>query len=114
MASRARIWNAVLVVLSAGNVATVWFVAQPGHAWHAAAHATLAVAFGLWAQGRMRVGGARARAGALDGAEIPALWDEVGEVRRELGEVQERIDFAERLLSQTREPGARPPGRRET
>ena len=58
MASRARIWNAVLVVLSAGNVAAVWFAAQPGEAWHAAAHATLAVAFGLWAQGRMRVGGA--------------------------------------------------------
>jgi hypothetical protein len=34
-------------------------------------------------------------------------------VRRELGEVQERLDFAERLLSQARE-AERLHGRRET
>jgi hypothetical protein len=116
VASKTRFWNAVLVLLSAVNLASVWFAARPGEPWHATIHAALALAFGLWAQGRMRLGEARLRAGALDkgsGVEIPALQDEMGQVRRELGEVQERLDFAERLLSQARE-GDRLPGRRET
>ena len=116
VASKTRFWNAVLVVLSAGNLASVWFAAQPGEPWHATVHAALALGFGLWAQARMRLEGIRWRAGALDTGsegEIAALRDEAGDVRRELSEVQERLDFAERLLSQARE-GDRPPGRRET
>ena len=115
MVSKTRFWNGVLVLLSAGNLVSVWFAAQPGEAWHATIHGALALGFGLWAQGRMRLEEARSRAGALDNGsevEIPALRDEVGEVRRELGEMHERLDFAERLLSQAREAD-RPPGRRE-
>lgn len=116
MASKTRFWNVVLVLLSAGNLVSVWFAAQPGEPWHATIHGALALGFGLWAQGRLRLEEARWRGGALDtGSEVEsaALRDEVGEVRRELGEVQERLDFAERLLSQARE-GDRLPGRRET
>ena|SRR6266496_5548208 len=115
MASKTRFWNAALVLLSAGNLVAVWFAAQPGEPWHATIHAGLALGFGLWAQARIRFEEARSYAGALDKGsevEIPALRDEVGEVRRELGEMQERLDFAERLLSQAREAD-RPPGRRE-
>jgi hypothetical protein len=115
MVSKTRFWNGVLVLLSAVNLGAVWFAAQPGEPWHATIHAGLALGFGLWAQARMRLEEARSHAGALDtgsGVEIPALRDEVGEVRRELGEMQERLDFAERLLSQARE-GDRLPGRRE-
>jgi hypothetical protein len=106
VASKTRFWNAVLVLLSAGNLISVWFAARPGEPWHATIHAALALAFGLWAQRRMRLEAARLRAGALDEAsevDIAALQDEVGDVQRELGEVQERLDFAERLLSQARE-----------
>jgi hypothetical protein len=46
-------------------------------------------------------------------AEISILREEVGEVRRELSEVQERLDFTERLLGQAREVD-RLPDRRET
>jgi hypothetical protein len=116
VASKTRFWNAVLVLLSAGNLVSVWFAAQPGEPWHATIHGALALAFGLWAQARMRLGEARWRAGALDtGSEVDsaALRDEVGDVRRELDEVHERLDFAERLLSQAREAD-RLPGRRET
>ena len=115
MTSKTRFWNGVLVVLSAGNLVSVWFAAQPGEPWHATVHAGLALGFGLWAQARIRLGEARSREGTLDKGnevEIPALRDEVGEVRRELGEMHERLDFAERLLSQAREAD-RPPGRRE-
>ena len=114
VASKTRFWNAVLVLLSAGNLVSVWFAAQSGEPWHATIHAALALGFGLWAQGRMRPEEARSRAGALDEGsvvEIAALGDEVGEVRRELDEMQERLDFAERLLSQAREVDRRPDGR---
>jgi hypothetical protein len=115
VASKTRFWNTVLVLLSAGNLVAVWFAA-PGEPWHATMHAALALGFGLWAQRRMRLEEVRSRADALDEGtegEIAALRDEAGEVRRELGEVQERLDFAERLLSQARE-GERRPDRRET
>lgn len=106
MATRMRFWNVVLVLLSAANVVSVWFAALPGEAAHATLHAGLAVAFGLWAQRRMQVDLARRHPGELDegnDVEIAALGDEVGEVRRELDAMQERLDFAERLLSQSRD-----------
>jgi hypothetical protein len=73
------------------------------------------VFFGLQKLARTRLEEAPLRAGVLDrGAEteIAALRDEVGDLRRELSDVQERMDFAERLLSQAREverlPGRKP------
>ena len=116
MASKRGVWNAVLVLLSAVNLGAVWFAARPGEPWHATIHAALALAFGLWAQSRMRVAGTRTGTGELDKGregETAALRDEVGDVRRELGEVQERLDFAERVLSQAR-AADRLPDRRET
>ena len=72
--------------------------------------------YGLLRVARMRLEEARVHACVLDKggeAEIATLRDEVSEMRRELGEVQERLDFAERLLSQAREVD-RLPGRPET
>lgn len=116
--TKTRFWTRVLVVLSAVNVVAVWFAAQPAEPWHATIHAALAVVFGLWAQRRMRLEEGPPRTDALgqgSGDEIAALRDEAGEVRRELSEVQERLDFAERMLSKAREVDrGPPPGRRET
>jgi hypothetical protein len=71
--------------------------------------------YGLQKLARTRLEEARLRAGVLDrGAEteIAALRDDVGELRRELSELQERTDFTERLLSQARDverlPGRKP------
>jgi hypothetical protein len=72
--------------------------------------------YGLLKVARLRLEEARVNAGVLDRggeSEIAILRDEVGEVRRELVEVQERLDFTERLLSQGRE-SERLPGRRES
>jgi hypothetical protein len=69
--------------------------------------------FGLQKLARTRLEEARVRAGELGPAgeaELTALRDEVGELRRELGELQERMDFNERLLTQAREM-ERLPGR---
>jgi len=73
------------------------------------------VFYGLQRLARTRLEEARLRAGVLDrGAEteIAALRDDAGDLRRELSELQERMDFAERLLSQARDmerlPGRKP------
>ena len=61
---------------------------------------------GLEKMARLRVEEAKVKAGQLDGqsaSELAALRDEMGDVRRELAEVQERLDFAERLLTSGRE-----------
>jgi predicted nucleic acid-binding Zn-ribbon protein len=51
--------------------------------------------------------------GAGAEAELTALREEVGDLRRELGELHERIDFTERLLAQAREKD-RLPGREQS
>lgn len=69
---------------------------------------------GLQKVARLRLEEARVRAGVGDTAgvgEVASLREELGEVRRELTEVQERLDFTERLLTQVREAD-RLPGQR--
>jgi len=88
-------WQPIALVLSVVNVAAAGFAARSAEPWHAALHAALAVAFGVWAI-RLRQGDA----GGEVEARLEALEVEMGNVRRELGEAQERLDFAERLLAQ--------------
>jgi len=62
--------------------------------------------FGLQKLARTRLEEARVRAGELGAggeAELTALREEVGDLRRELGELQERMDFTERMLTRARE-----------
>jgi len=97
MTFKPAIWYPIAVVLSVINLVGVGFAAEP---WHAATHAALAVAFGLWAQ-RLRQGpGRRGPGGSELQAGLEALEAEVSELRQELSETQERLDFAERLLAQ--------------
>jgi hypothetical protein len=95
------IWYPIAVVLSAINLVSVGLTA--GEPWHAAGHAALALAFGLWAQ-RLRQGSAGSERQGLGGSELQdrleKLEAEVSKQRQELGETQERLDFAERLLAQ--------------
>jgi hypothetical protein len=63
---------------------------------------------GLQKLARLRIEEAKVKAGLLDGqsaAELSALREEMGDVRRELSEVQERLDFTERLLTSGRAHG---------
>jgi hypothetical protein len=55
---------------------------------------------------------AQGRAGAADpeaAARLEAVETELGTVRQELGEVHERLDFAERLLAQHAPTRLNPP-----
>jgi hypothetical protein len=67
-----------------------------GEAWHATAHAAAAIPLALWAH-RSR---AQPRVSSGEADRIDELETEVGELRRELGDAQERLDFAERLMAQ--------------
>lgn len=102
-------WYPIAVVLSIGNLVAVAFTEGPYQPAHATAHAVLALAFGLWAY-RMRqrtAGGSdlQARLEALEAEadRVEALEGDVGRLRKEVSEAQERLDFAERLLAQGQE-----------
>ncbi len=95
MTFKPAVWQPIALVLSALNVGGVGFAAQAAEPWHAAVHAALAVAFGVWAQRlRRRTGGSEGQ------AQLEVLEAEVSQLRQELTEAQERLDFAERLLAQ--------------
>jgi len=93
-------WYRIAVVLSAINLAGLGFAAASAEPVHAATHAVLAVAFGLWAQ-RLRQG----PGGNEVQARLDALEAEVGSLRQQLSETHERLDFTERVLAQRPETG---------
>jgi hypothetical protein len=99
MKFKPALWQPVAIGLSAINLVAVGFAAAAAEPVHAAIHSGVALAFALWAQ-RMRqrpgVGG-----GDLDVQDrLEGLEAEMSGLKGELGEVQERLDFAERVLAQ--------------
>ena len=106
MTFKPALWYPISVALSVLNVGAVWFAAQPAEPWHATIHAALAVGFGVWAQRlRQRTGGSETHPG------VEALEGEVSALRQELSEMQERVDFTERLLVREPEPRRADPPR---
>jgi hypothetical protein len=107
MTFKPAIWYPISVVLSVINVGAAWFAAQSAEPWHAMTHATLAVAFGIWAR-HLRQGPVRSELQDPRGSELraglEALEVEVNALRQELSETQERVDFVERLLAKQPEP----------
>jgi predicted outer membrane protein len=102
MTFRSKYWQPTAIALSALNLVAVGFAAGEAEPWHAGVHATLALLLGLWAQ-RLR-GRTPAEEGQPDlQAGLEALEFEVGKIREELSEAQERLDFAERVLAQGQE-----------
>jgi len=65
---------------------------------------------GMIKMARLRVEEARARASVGDPGEVGLLRDDVAQLRHELAEVQERLDFTERMLTQQREERRLPEG----
>jgi hypothetical protein len=98
MTFKRAIWYPIAVVLSAANLVGVGFAAGEPQPWHAAIHAALALAFGLWAQ-RLR----RGPGGSELQAPLEGLEADVDALRAEVAELHERMDFAERLLAQAPE-----------
>jgi hypothetical protein len=98
MTFKPAIWYPIAIVLSAINLVGAGLALRPPEPLHATVHIVLAAAFWMWAQ-RLRSGPATRELGAgLESLEI-----EMNELRRELSETQERLDFAERMLAQGRD-----------
>jgi hypothetical protein len=98
MTFKPAIWQPIAVVLSVVNLVGVGFAAGAAEPWHATMHATLALGFGLWAR-RLRQGPVGS-GGSDREARLESLEADVSNLRRELGEAQERLDFTERMLAQ--------------
>jgi hypothetical protein len=96
MTFKPALWRPIAFVLSVVNLVAVGFAAGAAEPYHAAGHAGLALAFGLWAQ-RLRQGPGRRE--ELPQDRLEALEVEVSNLGRELSETQERLDFAERVLA---------------
>ena len=104
MTFKPAIWQPIAVVLSAINLVGVGFAAASAEAWHAGAHAALGLAFGLWAQRLRQSPGPGMGVGVGESqARLEAIEGDMGDLRRELSETQERLDFAERVLAQAQE-----------
>ena len=102
MTFKAKFWQPAAIALSALNLVAVGFAAGQAEPWHAGTHATLALLFGLWAQ-RLR-GVPRGGDSQYDlQAGLESLEFEVGKMREQLSETQERLDFTERVLAQNQE-----------
>jgi len=88
-----RAWIPIAWLLSVGNVAAVWFAAQPAEPWHATAHAVFGVLFGLGAQRlaarrqALRTGG-----GAERPADFAAVREEVTALREGQYETLKRVE----------------------
>ncbi len=103
MTFKPRVWAPIAIILAGVNLVAVGSAAGAGESWHAAIHAALALGFGLWAQILLR----------RPSLEPPAAMGQSGEIRAtldaqsaQIAELQERVDFTERLLAQIRDrPG---------
>jgi hypothetical protein len=101
MRFKRAIWYPIAVILSVVNLVAVGFAAGESEPWHAGIHAALALVFGLWAERlRRRPPGSDVQ-GPLEVVEaLEALEADVSQLRQELSEMQERVDFTERVLAQ--------------
>ena len=94
MASRRPFAYVVAATLTAINLAGLVYAAVMGEPWHAFGHVALLVLCARWARSlRER---AEDPAGSSDRIEL--LEDEVSQLRGELFEAQERLEFAERMM----------------
>ena len=100
MTFKPALWRPIALGLSAVNLVAVGLAAASVEPWHAAGHTALAVAFGVWAE-RLRRG--KSVGGSESEARLDELEGDLGILRRELSETQERLDFAERVLAQASE-----------
>ena len=100
VSTKTRVLNAVLVLLSAGNLGSVWFANGPGEQWHATIHAALALGFGLWALRRILPG--QPRDGRLTGVadeRLDRIERAIDAVAIEVERIGEMERFASKILA---------------
>ena len=105
MTFRPALWRPIALTVTALNLAGAGFAIAGAEPVHASVHVALALAFGYWAH-RLRGRGARGE----ESPRLEQLEADFAELRGELGEAQERIDFIERVLAREAEPRRVDPG----
>src|SRR5690349_768424 len=100
-----KAWRRLSIVASVFNVAGAGFAIAAGEGWHAGIHVTLALAFGFAAQrlGEMERKTAPDSIQAQMDEQAAALEDAETKLAlqaRQLAELEERMDFTERMLAQ--------------
>jgi HAMP domain-containing protein len=106
-------WYRVALALNGLNLLGGGYALGGNEPSHALAHAVLAIVFGFWAL-RLRQDRAERAEGRVEAAEgdrLESLEGELGRLRQELSEAQERLDFTERMLAQRPDPGRVDPQR---
>lgn len=101
---RNRGWIPAAWMLSGINVVAAWVAARGGEPVHAWVHVALAVALAAGARhlmGRRRPALANDLQEALDDNE--RLQEEIDTLQPRVAELEERVDFAERLLARQRD-----------
>ncbi len=98
MRFKPEIWRPIAIVATGLNLAGIVWAAGEAEPGHAAIHAVLALFFGWWAQ-RLKA----APQAEPDSGRLEAIESELQELRREVYELQERLDFTERMLTQAAE-----------
>jgi hypothetical protein len=108
-----RAWIPVAWILCLVNLASVGFVAQSGAPLHAAGHGILAALFGLWAQRLAQRTTPDADADVMERVQDLearlADLDKLPDVDGRLAALEERLDFAERVLVDVRSRAQLPP-----
>lgn len=105
MPSKPPIQYRVAVVLTVINVLGLGYAVGTGEAAHAMVHCVLTVVFGSWARRLGQNPVASELQPAREELErLEALEAESSRLQLELGEMQERLDFVERMLAQGPEP----------
>lgn len=108
MTLKRTIWFRIAVVLAGVNLIGIGYAAGSAEVLHATIHGVLTLGFGIWAlRLRQSPGGSdmarmkdelAQQANALEDAQFT-----LSNQTRELAELQERVDFAERMLIKARE-----------
>src|SRR5882724_9215229 len=94
-------WRRLAIVASVFNVAGAGFAIAAGEGWHAGIHVTLALAFAFAAQ-RLTAGDRRSESAGMQ-QQLDEAEAELARQAAQLAELNERVDFAERLLTQARD-----------
>lgn len=97
MKFKPAVWFPISTILAVINAGAIWFAARDAEPTHATVHGVLAIAFTLWAE---RLHRRRASGGAVLADQVGGLELDMEQMRQELAEAQERLDFAERMLAQ--------------
>lgn len=105
-------WHPIAVVLAGINLVAAGFAAGATEPMHAVAHGGVAMAFAVWAQ-RLRERKRENERESEPELGIQELGDELNVMRGELSEMQERMDFVERVLARPPEQQQVAPERRE-